>query len=79
MKCRDSNGREKTTAPQSCLFLLLRSCATDASALSWSSREKWTRKKSNYMKHFTSGSSEKLITLSDVTCGDFAEGRATVV
>lgn len=51
-----------------------------ASALSWLSREKWTRKKkSNYMKHFTSGSSAKLITLSDVTCGDFAEGRATVV
>jgi hypothetical protein len=38
-----------------------------------------TKKKSNYMKHFTSGSSAKLITLSDVTCGDFAEGRATVV
>lgn len=30
MKCRDSNGREKTTALQSCLFLLLRSCATGA-------------------------------------------------
>lgn len=31
-------------------------------------------KKSNYMKHFTPGASSKLITLSDVTCGDFAEG-----
>jgi len=29
-------------------------------------------KKSNYMKHFTQGASAKLITLSDVTCGDFA-------
>lgn len=27
------------------------------------------------MKHFTPGASAKLITLSDVTCGDFAEGR----